>query len=153
MEKREPSIIVGGNANWYSHYRSQYGVSLKTGNKTTIWPNNPTTGLPWDNHNCKRHMYANVPCSTIYCSYDTKQPRDPLGKEAVVHMYNAMLNFLSSKFKTYKETSISSTSSLYIPIIQLQKWCSHDQSCFICTSIHFLPTQLLLDYFKQNHNI
>ena len=55
----------------------------------------------------------------------------------------AMLNFLSLKFKTYKETSISSTSSLYVPTIQLQKWCSHDQSCFICTSIHFLPTQLI----------
>lgn len=39
----------------------------------------------------------------------------------------AMLNFLSSEFKTYKETSISSTASLYIPTIQLQKWCSHDQ--------------------------
>ena len=29
VEKREPSYIVGGNVNWYSHYGEQYGVSLK----------------------------------------------------------------------------------------------------------------------------
>ena len=29
MEKREPSYTVGGNVNWYSHYREQYGGSLK----------------------------------------------------------------------------------------------------------------------------
>ena len=29
MEKREPSCIVGGNVNWYSHYGKQYGGSLK----------------------------------------------------------------------------------------------------------------------------
>ena len=29
MKKREPSYRVGGNVNWYSHYREQYGDSLK----------------------------------------------------------------------------------------------------------------------------
>ena len=29
VEKREPSYTVSGNANWYSHYREQYGESLK----------------------------------------------------------------------------------------------------------------------------
>ena len=29
VEKKEPSYIVGGNANWYSHYGDQYGDSLK----------------------------------------------------------------------------------------------------------------------------
>ena len=28
VEKREPSsFIVGGNVNWYNHYRKQYGGS------------------------------------------------------------------------------------------------------------------------------
>ena len=31
VEKREPSYTVGGNANWYSHYREQCGDSLKNG--------------------------------------------------------------------------------------------------------------------------
>ena len=29
IEKREPSCTAGGNVNWYSHYREQYGGSLK----------------------------------------------------------------------------------------------------------------------------
>ena len=29
VEKREPSYTAGGNANWNSHYREQYGDSLK----------------------------------------------------------------------------------------------------------------------------
>ena len=29
VEKREPSYIVGGNANWYSRYGEQCGDSLK----------------------------------------------------------------------------------------------------------------------------
>ena len=30
VEKRELSCTVGGNVNWYSHYRRQYGDSLKS---------------------------------------------------------------------------------------------------------------------------
>ena len=29
VERREPSYIVGGNVNWYSHYGEQYGGCLK----------------------------------------------------------------------------------------------------------------------------
>ena len=29
VEKREPSYPVGGNVNWYSYLREQYGGSLK----------------------------------------------------------------------------------------------------------------------------
>ena len=29
VEKREPSYTVGGNVNWCSHYRKQYGGSSK----------------------------------------------------------------------------------------------------------------------------
>ena len=44
MEKKEPSYIVDGNANYYSHYGEQCGDSLKTGNRTAIQPSNPTAG-------------------------------------------------------------------------------------------------------------
>jgi len=30
VKKKEPSGSVGGNINWCSHYREQYGGSLKT---------------------------------------------------------------------------------------------------------------------------
>ena len=49
-----PPCTVGGDVNWYSHYGEQYGDSLKPRNKTTIWPNNPTTRhMPWGNHDEK----------------------------------------------------------------------------------------------------
>ena len=56
VEKREPSCTTGGNVNWYSHCGEQYGGSLKTKNRTTIWPSNATTGhIPWENYNSKQH--------------------------------------------------------------------------------------------------
>ena len=59
VKKREPSCTVDGNVNWYSHYGRKYGDSLKTGNKTTIWPSNTTyMHIPWRNQNCKRHTYS-----------------------------------------------------------------------------------------------
>ena len=36
VEKREPSYTVGGNINWYNHYKEQYGRFLKTKNRATI---------------------------------------------------------------------------------------------------------------------
>ena len=38
MEKREPSYTVGGNVNWYSHYRKQCGGSSEIANKATNDP-------------------------------------------------------------------------------------------------------------------
>ena len=43
--------------------------SLKTGNRTAIWPSNPTLGHTHrGNQNWKRHLYPNVHCSTVYSS-------------------------------------------------------------------------------------
>ena len=60
MEEREPfSHTVGGNVNWCSHYGEQYGGSLKTKNRATIWSRNPTLGYVFrENHNLKRCMHA-----------------------------------------------------------------------------------------------
>ena len=73
VEKREPSYIVGRNANRYSHYvlhmENSVEISLKTGNRTAIWPSNPTAGhTPRGNQNWKRHMYPNIHCNSIYNS-------------------------------------------------------------------------------------
>ena len=45
VEKREPSCTVGGNVNWYSHYGEEYGGSLKSKNRVTIWSCNPLLGI------------------------------------------------------------------------------------------------------------
>ena len=71
VEKREPSYIVGGNANWHNHQREQYGDSLKTKIKTTICSRNPTPGhLSAENSNSERYMHYNVHYSTIYNSQE-----------------------------------------------------------------------------------
>ena len=36
VEKREPSNIVGGNINWYSHCEKQYGGFSKTKTRSII---------------------------------------------------------------------------------------------------------------------
>ena len=69
VEKRECSCSVGGNVNWYSHSGGHYGDYLKSRNKTTIWPSNPTPRhIHRGNQNWKRHTYPIVHCSNIYNS-------------------------------------------------------------------------------------
>ena len=46
VEKSEPSCTVSGNVNWYSHYRRQYGDSLrKLGIKLPYDPTIPLLGI------------------------------------------------------------------------------------------------------------
>ena len=44
VEKKEPSYTIGGNVHWYCHFGERYGSSLKTENRVTIRPCNPTSG-------------------------------------------------------------------------------------------------------------
>ena len=47
----------------------QYGGSLKTKIRATIWSSNSTSGhIPRQNHNSKINMHPNIYCSTIYNS-------------------------------------------------------------------------------------
>ena len=67
-------------------------IPLKTRNRTTIWPNNPTTGhKPWGNNSLKRYMYPNVHCSNIYGSQDKEETHWGMDKEDVVHISNWIL--------------------------------------------------------------
>ena len=44
VKKREPSLTIGGNVNWYNHYENSMEVPQKNENRTTIWSINPTPG-------------------------------------------------------------------------------------------------------------
>ena len=47
------------------------GDSLKNGNRTALWPSNPTAGHTHQgNQIWKKHMYPNVHCGTVYNSQD-----------------------------------------------------------------------------------
>ena len=72
VEKKGSCSTVGGNANWCRQYAEQYGDSLKTKNRVTVWLRNPTLGhIPRESCNLKRHMYPNVYSSTTYNNQDT----------------------------------------------------------------------------------
>ena len=46
-------------------------ISEKTGNRTAIWPSNPTSGYTHQgNQIWKRHVHPNVHHSTVYHSQD-----------------------------------------------------------------------------------
>ena len=52
-------------------WRTVWKFLEKTGNRTAIWPSNPTAGhTHWENQNWKRHIYPSVHRSTVYNSQD-----------------------------------------------------------------------------------
>ena len=64
VEKREPSYIAGGNVNGGSHYGRTVTGFFKT---LKIELLHPTPGhVSGENHNSKRYIHPNVPCSTIF---------------------------------------------------------------------------------------
>ena len=64
VEKREPSYIAGGNVNGGSHYGRAVTGFFKT---LKIELLHPTPGhVSGENHNSKRYIHPNVPCSTIF---------------------------------------------------------------------------------------
>ena len=71
VEKREPSYTIGGMQTSTATMENSVEIPLKPGNKTAIWPSNPTAGhTHWGNQNWKRHMYPNIHQSTVYNNQD-----------------------------------------------------------------------------------
>ena len=100
MEKRESSYSFDGNVDWYNHCGEQYGGSLKTKDRTTIWPWNPTLGhLSGENHNVKTYMHPNVHCNTIYNSQDMEAVKCSLTEEWISKIWyiNTMEHYLAIK--------------------------------------------------------
>ena len=71
MEKREPSYTVGGNANEYSHYGEQCGVSLKLDIELPYDPGIPLLGIHTEETRIER---------------DTYTPRKPLLKNIYIYI-------------------------------------------------------------------
>ena len=47
--------VLSPNVNWYNHYGEQFGGSLKTKNRTTIYSSNPNPSyITKENDNSKR---------------------------------------------------------------------------------------------------
>ena len=73
VEKTEPLCTVSGNLNCYGHCGKQYGVPLKTKNRTTTQSSNfVSMYLSKENMdtNLKRYMLFNIHCSIISKNQD-----------------------------------------------------------------------------------
>ena len=59
--KGNPLTLLVGMQTSTATMENNVEIPLKTGNRTVIWPSNPTAGhTHWGNKNWKRHVYPNV---------------------------------------------------------------------------------------------
>ena len=93
-------------------------IPYKTGNKTAIWPSNPTDGYTHQgNQNWKRHVYPNIHHSTVY-TRRWKQPRYPLADEWIGKLWNI---YIMGYYSTIKKNTFESVLMRWMklePIIQ-----------------------------------
>ena len=69
VERRESFYTVGGNVNWYIHYGEKYRGSLKTENRATMWPCNPTPRhISGEECDPKGYMHSSIRSLTVYNS-------------------------------------------------------------------------------------
>ena len=70
-KKRNPLTLLVGMQTSTATMENSAEIPLETGNRTALWPSNPTAGHTHrGNQNWKRHMYPNVHRSTVYNSQD-----------------------------------------------------------------------------------
>ena len=94
--KGNPLTLLVGMQTSTAAMENSVEIPLKTGNRTAIWPSNPTPGHTHQgNQIWKRHMHPNVHCSTVYNSQDMEATLMPISrwmdKIAVVHIPNGLL--------------------------------------------------------------
>ena len=69
--KGNPLTLLVGMQTSTATMENSVEIPLKMGNRTALWPSNPTAGHTHQgNQNWKRHMYPNVHFSTVYNSQD-----------------------------------------------------------------------------------
>ena len=94
VQKRECSCTVGGNVNWYSHYRRQYGDSLKkkkkkkNRNKATIDPAIPLLGIYPKETKIEKDTCIPLFIAALFTiARALKQPRCPLTDEWIKKLW------------------------------------------------------------------
>ena len=86
-KKREPSCTVGGNVDRVTMENS-VEISLKTSNKTIVWPSNPTTGQrPWENYISKNTCTPIFIAALFTIARTWKQSRCPLTNEWIKKLW------------------------------------------------------------------
>ena len=91
VEKREPSYTVGGNATSTATMENCMEIPLKPGNRSVIWPSNPTAGHTQETEETRIERDTCTPMFMQQCMHLTaalftiagtwKQPRCPSADE------------------------------------------------------------------------
>ena len=80
--KGNPPTLLVGMQTRTATMENSVEIPYKTGNRTALWPSNPTAGHTHrGNQNWKRHVYPNVHHSTFIIAKTWKQPRCPSADE------------------------------------------------------------------------
>ena len=106
---------------------------LKTGNRTAIWPSNPTSGHTHQgNQTWKRHVYPDVYRSTVYNSQVMEAIKMSINqlmdKEVVVHTYHEIL--LGHKVLLLKNKTKFIIKSKQVKL-KLRSWSKSVRSSFL----------------------
>ena len=94
-------------------------IPLKTGNRTALWPSNPTSGHTHQgNQNWKRHVYPSVHPALFIIARTWKQPRCPSADEWIRQLwYIYTMEYYSAIKKNTFESVLMRWMNLE-PIIQ-----------------------------------
>ena len=131
-----PLTLLVGMQTGMANYGEQCGDSLKTGNRTAIWPSNPTAGhTHWEHQNWKGHMYPNVHHSTVYNSQNMEATLVSIGRrmdKKLCYMYT--MEYYSAIKKNSCESVLMRWMKLE-PIIQSEGSQKDKQQYSILTRI------------------
>jgi len=131
----ECSCTVGGNINWYSHYGRWYGGSLKTSNKTTIWPSNPTP-----RHNPEETKIEKDTCIPLFIAAlftiarTWKQPRCPSTDEWIKKLWYIYIMEYSVQFSLVAQSCLTLCDTMDCSTIGLPV--HHQLPEFTQTNVH-----------------
>ena len=130
MEKRKCSCTVGGNVNWHSHYGRWYWDSLKTRNKTTIWPSNPTPRhIPWGTQNWKNTCIPMFIATLFIIARTWKQLRCPSIDEWIKKLWYIYTVEYNSAIK--KECIWVSSNKVDEPRTYYTEWSKSERERYI----------------------
>ena len=115
MDKRECSWTVGGSVNWYGRW---YGDSLKTSNKTTIWPSNLTPRLYPEETRVEKDTCIPMFIAALFTIARTwKQPRCPSTDEWIKKLWYI---YTMEYYSAIKRNSIESVLMRWMNLEQME---------------------------------
>ena len=117
--KGNPLTLLVGMQTSTATMENSMEISLKTGNRTAIWPSNTTSGhTHWGNQIWKTHVHPNVHRSTVYNSQDIKATRCPSADEWIRKLWYI---YTMENYSAIKKNSFESVLMRWMklePIIQ-----------------------------------